>query len=102
MDRVHIGLDFFDATVNRIAAWTIGTRAMLKSLLAALLEPIEQLRRWELDGDYTRRLAMLEELKALPFGPIWDRYCEMSDVPVGTAWIDCVRKYEQDVLVRRR
>jgi len=102
LDRVHIGLDFFDATVNRIAAWTIGTRAMLKSLLVALLEPITQLRRFELDGDYTRRLAMLEELKTLPFGPIWDRYCEMNNVPVGTAWIDSVREYERNVLCKRR
>jgi L-rhamnose isomerase len=102
LERVHIGLDFFDATVNRIAAWTIGTRAMIKSLLAALLEPIMQLRRFELDGDYTRRLAMLEELKTLPFGAIWDMYCEMNDVPVGTAWIDHVRKYEQSVLCKRR
>ena len=102
LSRVHIGLDFFDATVNRIAAWTIGTRAMLKSLLAAMLEPIDQLRKWELEGDYTRRLAVLEELKTLPFGPVWDRYCEMNGVPVGTAWIDAVQKYEQDVLSKRR
>jgi len=101
LERVHIGLDFFDATVNRIAAWVIGTRSMLKSLLAALLEPIDQLRLFELNGDYTRRLALLEELKTLPFGPIWDRYCEMNDVPVGTAWIDTVMTYERDVLNRR-
>ena len=102
LDRVHIGLDFFDATVNRIAAWTIGTRSMLKSLLFALLEPITQLRRWELEGDYTRRLAMLEEIKTLPFAPIWDRYCEMNGVPAGTAWIDDVREYERNVLCKRR
>ena len=102
LDRVHIGLDFFDATVNRIAAWTIGTRAMIKGLLAALLEPTVLLRRFEVEGDYTRRLAMLEELKTMPFGPIWDRYCEMHNVPVGTAWLDSVRKYEQNVLCKRR
>jgi L-rhamnose isomerase len=101
LSRVRIGLDFFDATVNRIAAWVIGTRAMLKSLLAALLEPIDQLRQWELEGDYTRRLAVLEELKTLPFGAVWDRYCEMNNVPVGTDWIDVVRKYEQNVQLKR-
>jgi len=101
LNRVHIGLDFFDATVNRIAAWVIGTRAMLKSLLVALLEPIDTLRRFEREGDYTRRLAMLEELKSLPFGPIWDRYCEMNGVPVGTAWIDSVKKYEKNFLSKR-
>ena len=102
LERTHIGLDFFDATINRVAAWTIGTRAMLKALLTALLEPISTLRQLELDGDFTRRLAMLEELKTLPFGPIWDRWCEMNDVPVGMAWMDEVRKYEKDVLSQRK
>lgn len=101
LNRVHIGLDFFDATINRIAAWTIGTRAMLKSLLAAMLEPIDQLKRWELEGDYTRRLAVLEELKTMPLGAIWDHYCETQNVPVGMEWIDLVRKYEQDVQLKR-
>jgi L-rhamnose isomerase len=101
LNRVHIGLDFFDATINRIAAWVIGTRSMLKALLAALLEPISELRRWELEGDYTRRLAMLEELKSLPFGAIWDYYCEKNNVPVGTAWIEEVKKYEKKVLSER-
>lgn len=101
LNRVHIGLDFFDATINRIAAWTIGTRAMLKSLLAVLLEPTEQLRKWELEGDFTRRLAMLEELKTLPFGAIWDSYCDRKGVPVGTEWIDKVRAYESETLSKR-
>ncbi|MDR0390757.1 MAG: L-rhamnose isomerase, partial [Planctomycetaceae bacterium] len=83
LDRVHIGLDFFDATINRIAAWVIGTRAMLKALLAAMLEPLSDLRRWEFEGDYTSRLAVLEELKSLPFGAIWDHYCEVNNVPIG-------------------
>lgn len=99
--RTHIGLDFFDATLNRIAAWTIGTRAMLKSLLAALLEPTDKLRKWELEGDYARRLAVLEELKTMPFGSIWDQYCERNNVPVGMAWIDDIKKYEQDILSKR-
>ena len=101
LNRVHIGLDFFDATVNRIFAWVIGTRAMLKSLLSAMLEPIEQLRRWELEGDYSSRLAILEELKTLPFGAVWDMYCEKAGVPVGTDWIEKVRKYESEILAKR-
>ena len=101
LKRVHIGLDFFDATVNRIFAWVIGTRAMLKSLLCAMLEPIEQMRRWEVEGDYSRRLAILDELKSMPFGPIWDMYCKRNNVPVGTDWIEIVRKYEADVLAKR-
>jgi len=101
LKRTHIGLDFFDATINRIAAWVIGTRSMIKALLAALLEPLAELRKWELEGDYTRRLALLEELKTFPFGPVWDYYCEKNNVPVGTAWINEVRKYEADVLAKR-
>ncbi|MDR1494054.1 MAG: L-rhamnose isomerase [Planctomycetaceae bacterium] len=101
LKRTHIGLDFFDATINRIAAWVIGTRSTIKALLAALLEPLADLRKWELEGDYTRRLAVLEELKTLPFGPVWDYYCEKNGVPVGAAWIDEVRKYETDVLAKR-
>ena len=102
LDRTHIGLDFFDASINRVAAWVIGTRAMIKSLLLALLEPIEQLRRLERDGDYTGRLAMLEEQKTLPFGAVWDYYCLQSEVPVGGTWLEEVRGYERDVLRRRR
>ena len=75
LDRVHIGLDFFDASINRIAAWVIGTRAMIKALLAALLEPIDRLREREVCGDYSARLAMVEEIKTLPLGAVWDYYC---------------------------
>ena len=78
LDRVHIGLDFFDASINRVAAWVIGTRAMLKALLLALLEPTETLRQLEADGDTTARLALLEELKTLPFGAVWDHYCRVA------------------------
>jgi L-rhamnose isomerase len=101
LGRVHIGLDFFDASVNRIAAWVIGTRAMLKALLLALLEPIEQLRRCEADGDYTARLALLEEFKTLPFGAVWDFYCLQAGVPVREDWLGEVRRYEREVLSRR-
>ncbi len=101
LDRVHIGLDFFDASINRVAAWVVGARCMLKALLLALLEPTERLRRLEAEGDLTSRLAMLEELKTLPLGAVWDYYCARSDVPVGPAWIDEVKRYEKDVLSRR-
>jgi L-rhamnose isomerase len=101
LDRVHIGLDYFDASINRVAAWTIGTRNMLKALLKALLEPLDTLRRMEADGDYTSRLALLEEIKTLPFGAVWDRYCETSNVPVGTAWVREIKRYEQHVLALR-
>lgn len=99
--RVHIGLDFFDASINRIAAWTIGTRSTIKSLLVALLEPTTALRELEASGDYTARLAMLEELRTMPFGAVWDYYCLSKGVPVGNAWLAEVKGYEADVLSRR-
>ncbi len=101
LGQVHIGLDFFDASINRVAAWVIGTRAMLKALLLALLEPIDLLRRLENTGDFTSRLAMLEELKTLPFGAVWDYHCLMCDVPIGSAWLEEIRRYERDVLAAR-
>jgi L-rhamnose isomerase len=99
--RTHIGLDFFDASINRIAAWVIGTRAMLKALLAALLEPIDLLRDYELNGDFTARLALLEECKTLPLGAVWDYYCQQHQVPVGMDWLAEVKDYEKKVLSRR-
>ena len=101
LNRVHIGLDFFDASINRIAAWVTGTRAMLKALLLALLEPTDTLREFEKSGDFTSRLAMLEELKTLPFGAIWNHYCNRLEVPVGADWMNSVKQYESDVLVKR-
>lgn len=100
--RVHIGLDFFDASINRIAAWVIGTRCMIKALLLALLEPIEDLRKAEAEGNLTRRLALLEELKTMPAGAVWDYYCTINDVPVGMAWLDEAVQYEKKVLCKRR
>ena len=99
--RVHIGLDFFDASINRIAAWVIGTRNMQKALMYALLEPSEKLMKLELEGDYTSRLALLEELKSYPFAAVWDYYCEMNGVPVRDEWLKEVKKYESDVLAKR-
>jgi L-rhamnose isomerase len=101
LDRVHIGMDYFDASVNRIAAWVIGARCVLKALLIALLEPIAKLRALENDGDYTSRLALLEELKTLPFGAVWDYYCLNAGVPVGAAWLDEVKRHEHEVLQSR-
>jgi L-rhamnose isomerase len=98
LNRVHIGLDFFDASINRIAAWIIGSRAMIKALLMSLVEPTGMLRALEDSGDYTGRLALLEELKTMPLGALWDFYCMRSGVPVGQAWLDSVRMYEKEVL----
>jgi L-rhamnose isomerase len=98
LERVHIGLDFFDASINRIAAWVIGTRSTQKALLQALLEPREKLRTVETSGDYTSRLALLETAKTLPLGIVWDEYCRRHNVPAGLDWLKVVKGYEKDVL----
>ena len=97
LDRVHIGLDFFDASINRVAAWAIGTRNALKALLAALLEPTERLQQLERDDDLTARLALMEEQKTMPLGAVWDHYCRSVGVPVGAEWLEKVRHYEKSV-----
>jgi L-rhamnose isomerase len=102
LNRVHIGLDFFDASINRIAAWVIGARCTLKALLLALLEPAGLLRRVEAEGDFTSRLALQEEVKTLPAGVVWDYYCMKSNVPVARKWLDEVKRYELDVLSKRQ
>ncbi len=99
--RVHIGLDYFDASINRIAAWVIGMRNSRKALLKAALTPIQKIRDAESAGDYTTRLALLEENKSLPFAPIWDYYCMKSGVPVGENWLINVKEYESKVLSLR-
>ncbi len=98
--RTHIGLDFFDASINRIAAWTIGTRNTLKALLMALLEP-PALRESEENGNLTGRLALMEECKSLPWGAVWDAYCESQNVPPSTAWLKEICDYEKTVLSKR-
>jgi L-rhamnose isomerase len=98
--RVHLGLDYFDASINRIAAWVIGTRNLLRALLLALLEP-PAIRAAELAGDTTARLALQEEARALPFGAVWDYYCETKSVAPGETWLQEVRRYERDVLLNR-
>lgn len=101
LGRVRFGTDFFDASINRVAAWVIGARALQKALLAALLEPAELLRRAEREGDYTTRLATLEEQKTRPLGAVWDYYCLTRGVPPGRHWLDDVKRYEADVLAKR-
>ncbi len=101
LSRTHIGLDFFDASINRIAAWVIGTRNTIKSLLHALLEPSKRLRQAETTGDLTLRLALLEETKTLPFGAVWDEFCRRQNVPTGADWYPIVQTYERRVLAGR-
>lgn len=101
LDRVRIGLDYFDASINRVAAWVIGTRNMLKALLLALVAPIDRLKKFEAEGDFTSRLALIEDAKVLPFGAVWDFYCERTGVPVGNSWMADVKRYEQTVLAKR-
>lgn len=101
LSRTHIGLDFFDGSINRIAAWVIGVRNMQKALMRAMLEPTPTLSDMELSGDYTGRLAMLEELKSYPYGAVWDYFCMQENVPVRESWIKEVKDYENKVLSLR-
>jgi L-rhamnose isomerase len=101
LDKTHIGLDYFDASINRIAAWVIGARNMVKALLLAMLEPTEMLKEAEHKADFTTRLVMLEELKSYPFSAVWDYYCEKMGVPVRELWLAEIKKYEIDVLQKR-
>jgi L-rhamnose isomerase len=101
LERIHIGLDFFDASINRVGAWAIGTRNALRALLMALLEPRDLLRQYENEGNFTARLALLEELKGLPFGAVWDHYCLSQNVPVGMAFMDEISAYERTILPQR-
>ena len=101
LDRTIIGLDFFDASINRIAAWVIGTRNMIKALLSAMLMPHDKLRKLQDEGNFTERLALMEELKTYPIGDIWNYYCELNNVPVKEEWIKEVKEYEKEVLAKR-
>lgn len=100
-DRVRIGLDYFDASINRVAAWVIGARNMVKALLLALASPIERLQEAEAAGDYTSRLALLEDSKMLPFGAVWDYYCLTQNVPAAETWLATIKQYEAAVLSKR-
>lgn len=100
-NRVYIALDYFDASINRVAAWAIGARNTRKALLKALLEPVETLKKLEAAGDRTSVLALTEEYKAMPWAAVWDRYCLQQDVPVGADWLGAVKSYEAKVLSKR-
>jgi L-rhamnose isomerase len=102
LDRVHLALDYFDASINRVAAWVIGVRSLQKALLAALLEPQDAMREAERKGDMTARLAWMEEAKALPAAAVWDSFCLRNNVPVGPAWLQEAQQYERDVLSKRQ
>lgn len=101
LDKTYIATDFFDASINRIAAWTIGLRNTRKALLAALLQPVELMKKAEADGDVSARLAITQEFKAAPFSLVWDYYCDKTNKCAGLEWLDEVRKYEKDVLLKR-
>ena len=101
LDRVYIATDYFDASINRIAAWVIGLRNTRKALLEALLEPVDTLKALENAGDVTARLAFTQEFKAQPFALVWDYYCAQQNAGVGLTWLDEVRKYEREVLAQR-
>lgn len=101
LDRVMIGLDFFDASINRVAAWVIGTRSMKKALLYALLMPHDRLKELQKQGRFTELMMLQEEIKTLPFGAVWDEACQRENMPGDGRWFDAVSKYEQDVLLKR-
>jgi L-rhamnose isomerase len=101
LERIHIGLDYFDASINRVAAWTIGARNTVRALLMALLEPREMLQQYEMEGDFSSRLALLEELKSMPFSIVWDYYCLQKDVPIGMDFMKFIKDYEKNELSKR-
>ncbi|MDE6311870.1 MAG: L-rhamnose isomerase [Muribaculaceae bacterium] len=101
LDRVHVGLDYFDGSINRIGAYVIGARATQKSMLRALLEPVAQLSDYELRGQSFQKLALMEEGKSLPFGAVWDMFCLRNSVPAGTDFIPEIERYEHEVTSRR-
>ena len=101
LDRVTIALDYFDATLNRVGAWVTGTRAAQRAILAALLEPTAKLREYEDSGKFFPRLAILDEMKAMPLGDVWNYHCARSNVPTGADWIGEIEAYEQAVQSKR-
>jgi L-rhamnose isomerase len=101
LDKVNVGLDFFDASINRIGAYVIGTRAAQKAILLALLSPVKKLTEYEEKRQNFERLALIEEAKSKPFGAVWDYFCQTHNVPVGEAYIAEIQKYEKDVLSKR-
>jgi L-rhamnose isomerase len=102
LDKVLIGLDYFDASINRVAAWVIGTRNMEKALLNALLMPHAKLKALQDEGSFTEMMMLQEECKTLPFGDIWEKYCEMQGVAADASWYEEIREYEKNVLSLRK
>ena len=102
LGKVYLATDFFDASINRIGAWVIGMRSLQKALLFALLEPGAILKKFEIGGHNAEKLALSEELRTLPFGDVWNYYCESKSVPVGTSWIGELEKYDMEVLSKRK
>ncbi|MDA3951761.1 MAG: L-rhamnose isomerase [Spirochaeta sp.] len=100
-ERIYVAVDFFDASINRLAAWVIGIRSSQKAALAALLEPTATLRAAEESGDFTTRLALQEEMRTMPLGAVWDEFCRRNDAPIGPVWIERVKEYEKTVLDAR-
>lgn len=101
IDRTHIGLDYFDASINRVAAWVIGMRSFQKALLIAMLEPLTKWKEDELSFDFTTRLARIEEAKSMPWQAVWDMFCLRLEAPPGSVWLDRVKEYEQGVMSSR-
>jgi len=101
LDNVLIGLDFFDASINRIAAWVIGSRGVQKGLLYALLMPHDKLKAAQDAGNHTEQLVIMEDIKTLPFGAVWAEYCKKQNAPLDGQWMETVREYEQNVLLKR-
>ncbi len=101
-DKVHFALDFFDASINRVTAWVIGTRALLKAIMLALLEPTDMLKSEEEKGNFGNRLALMEELKSLPFGSVWYKFCYDNRVPAGSDWLNKIEEYENTVMYMRK
>ena len=102
LDRVFIALDYFDASINRISAWVVGMRNMQKALLSALLTPNDEFKRLQDEGNTTKLMAYMEELKTYPLGDVWNYFCEKNGVPAGTEWFEEVEKYEREVLLKRK
>lgn len=102
LDRVLIGLDYFDASINRVAAWVMGMRNMQKALLTAMLTPHDTLKAYQDAGDFTAMFTLNEEAKTYPMGDVWDKFCEMNDVPLREQWISVIKEYEKNVLSERK
>ena len=102
LDRVLLALDFFDASINRISAWTVGMRNMQKALLYALLSPNKQMKEMQDQNRFTELMMLQEEVKTYPFGAVWDYFCESQGVPVRETWFEEVKKYEEEVLSFRK